>query len=202
MQGASRPAGSKARRTSRKPRGMIISFSWLQRKDIMLGKPCTQAGFGMPCASQLWPHGDASGQCVVSVLTSFKVCPSTITSKQSSRLVDDSVSHTFQWLVWHSLCHHYLFYDQHQPKTGVNPPIWLVTMQLNVAMPAGLWPDLALAPHMQECLCFQQLRNRSCQVTAWLLLLTGVQRHYDHQGELTEIRNRTAVRGGWVGGQA
>ncbi|KAK9834414.1 hypothetical protein WJX74_001305 [Apatococcus lobatus] len=65
-QGASRPAGSKVRRTSRSPRGMIISFSWLQRKDIML----------------------------------------------------------------------------------------------------------------------------------------GVQRHYDHQGELTEIRNRTAVRGGWVGGQA
>lgn len=29
----------------------------------------------------------------------------------------------------------------------------------------------------------------------------GVQREYDAGGELLEVRSRTAVRGGWVGGR-
>ena len=31
--------------------------------------------------------------------------------------------------------------------------------------------------------------------------LAGVQREYDAGGELLEVRSRTAVRGGWVGGR-
>ena len=38
----------------------------------------------------------------------------------------------------------------------------------------------------------------------WLVregTLIGLQREYDSEGHLTEVRSRTAVRGGWVGGQ-